>query len=135
MGRNTNMLIGMVVDTSGLIPKKDSLVFDSLGKKIKFQYQHPVVKLKNSQEKKILLSIPASHTISRVVIQEDISKGENIRSYVIQAYIDNKWQEIARGESVGHKRIQVFKAVNTRKIRFEIKQATGRLFLKEIAFY
>lgn len=135
VGRNTNMLIGMVVDTTGLIPQKDALVFDSLGKKIQQLYQRPIVKINNSNKKTILLESASTHSISRVMIEEDMTQGENIRNYVVQAYTASGWREVARGESVGHKRIQVFNPINTRKLKFEVTKAAGAVALKQVAFY
>ena len=135
VGRNTNMLVGMVVDTTGLIPKQDSLVFDSLGKNVKQLFSRPTVTIKNSNKKVIELNIAIPRQINQVVIKEDFSKGENIRSYVIEATVDNKWQKIADGQSVGHKRIQTFTPITTNKIRFTVVKAVGTIAIKELTFY
>ena len=135
VGRNTNMLIGMVVDTSGLIPRQDSLVFDSLGRNIRQLFVKPAAVLKYPQKKTITLQFPAPRQISRVVIMENIRKGENVRRYIVQALVANKWIDIAVGQSIGHKRIQPFTPVFTNKTRFSIKDAVGTVAIKEIAFY
>ena len=51
------MLVGMVVDTSGLIPKSDSLVFDSLGRRLKSLFDRPVFTAKDIT-KKITMGFP-----------------------------------------------------------------------------
>jgi len=135
VGRNTNMLVGMVVDTSGLIPVADSLVFDSLGRKISGLFGKPIVSKKVIREQVTELAISAPRKFSRVVIEEDISKGENIRSYAIEARAAKGWKEIANGESIGHKRIQVFDPIVTGRLRFSVKESAGPIAVKKITFY
>jgi len=135
VGRNTNMLVGMVVDTSGLIPRQDSLVFDSLGKNIKKLFSKPVISAKQSRKRIITLQLSTPKQISQVIIKEDIRGGENVRRYLIQAMVGNKWINIAAGQSIGHKRIQKFTPVITNKIRFSIKEAAENVDVKEISFF
>lgn len=135
VGRNSNMLIGMVVDTSGLIPKQDSLVFDSLGKKITALFKNNVGFIKNSNKKITEIALAKPQRVNQVVIQEDISKGENIRNYSIEAWINHAWKKIAEGESVGHKRIQTFEPVVTDKLRLVVDKAEGIINIKYVGFY
>jgi alpha-L-fucosidase len=135
VGRNTNMLVGMVVDTSGLIPKRDSLVFDSLGRRLKGLFDKPVFTAKNITKKTTELRIPGPQTISQVMIEEEIEKGENIRSYLIEALVNHHWQTLVDGISVGHKRLQTFTPVKTDCVRFTIKLADGNVSIKKLAFY
>ncbi|MDP9079996.1 MAG: alpha-L-fucosidase [Bacteroidota bacterium] len=135
VGRNTNMLVGMVVDTSGLIPRQDSLVFDSLGRNIKKLFGRPKAVIKYPKKNITVLQLPVPGQISRVIIKEDIRKGENVRRYLIQAMAGNKWIDIAAGQSIGHKRIQTFTPLITNKIRVNIQEAAGKVAIKEISFF
>jgi alpha-L-fucosidase len=135
VGRNTNMLVGMVVDTSGLIPRQDSLVFDSLGKNIKLMFRKPVISAKLAGKRMITIRLPLSRQISQVLIKEDILKGENVRRYLIQAWVVNKWIDIASGQSIGHKRIQTFTPISTNRIKFTVQEATGAVAIKQIIFF
>ena len=46
-----------------------------------------------------------------------------------------KWKEIAQGEGVGHKRIQIFKPVAAAKFRFVVKEVEGAVNIKQLALY
>jgi alpha-L-fucosidase len=70
------MLIGVVIDTSGLVPKQDSFAFDSLGKTIKNLFANPGAAIRNSGKKIIELSVPSAQKVNELAIQEDIAKGE-----------------------------------------------------------
>jgi alpha-L-fucosidase len=135
VGRNTNMLIGMEVDTSGLIPKSDSILFTDFGKRINQLFSKPIAKAENCHKRVVQFVFPMRKKVSRVVIEEDQSKGENILSYSIEAWIDHGWKEVANGQSVGHKRIQMFDPVITKKIRFKVNSHTGSIAIKEIDIY
>lgn len=135
VGRNTNMLVGMVVDTSGLIPKQDSLVFDSLGKRIGQLFDKPLARKENFNKSIIEINMAVPRQVNQVVIMEDFSKGENVRSYTIEAMINDKWKRICDGQSIGHKRIQMFTPVITNKIRFIVNEAIGIVAIKELTIY
>lgn len=135
VGNNTNMLVGMVVDTSGLIPKRDSLVFDSLGRNLKMLFDKPVFVEENITKKIIELHMPRPQTINQVMIEEEIENGENIRDYLIEAFVDNHWQTVAKGISVGHKRLQTFKPVKVDNIRLTLKVHGKNVNVKKLAFY
>ena len=129
------MLLGMVVDTSGLVPRPDSLVFDSLGRRITGLFANPVIAINNSTNKITEISNTSPILVNQVVIQEEISKGENIRQYAIEAWVNNTWKQIAHGQSVGHKRIQTFAPITTNRLRLIVEKAEGPVNIKRLAFY
>lgn len=135
MGRNTNMLVGVVIDTSGLVPRADSVVFDNFGKRISKLYARPLVQKSNQTDSTINLNVPPTTRIGRMLITEDIAKGEHIRKYSLEAYVANKWKEIASGQSVGHKRIQAFEPVAASKYRLKITEAKGDIHIKTVGLY
>ena len=61
--------------------------------------------------------------IHSCIIQEDISKGERIRRYKVEAKVDGMWQTVCEGESVGHKRIQQFPSLKTKVVRLTVVEA------------
>jgi len=135
VGRNTNMLIGMAIDTSGQFPAKDGEILAAFGKEIKRRFGKSKAETQGSG-KEILLNIseqPAK--IDHVVIMEDIAKGENIRAYEIDAWTNGKWVKIADGLSVGHKSIQKLKTVLTSKIKLLVTRSSGLPVIRKIAVY
>lgn len=135
VGRNTNMLVGMVVDTSGLIPKPDSLVFDSLGRRLKHVFSAPLAIRSNMTKSIIELSNKSGKAVSQLMIMEDLDYGENILSYSLQVQVGDSWKEVATGESVGHKRLQTFSPVTGSMWRLMITGNAGPLHIKQVALY
>lgn len=135
VGRNANMLIGMVIDTAGRFPPEDYKQFVAFGKEIKRRFSNPLAET-HGKGGKILLTIPGRPTaINHIVIMEDISKGERIRKYVVEAWIDNKWKTVCDGISIGHKRIHQFDTITTNKIRLNITEYSGAPQLKMLSAY
>lgn len=129
VGRNANMLIGIVVDTSGLVPQEDLMRLTEFGQAVKSRYSRPLAKI-SSRERSKVISLLKETTINSIVIEEDIRYGERIREYVLEAQVNNKWIKIAEGMSVGHKRIQSFNPIEVKNIRLRITKASGPVSFK-----
>ena len=135
VGRNTNMLIGMAIDTSGQFPEKETSIFAEFGKKIKKQFGKSIAETKGSGDEFILKLGDHPVKVNTISIMEDITKGENIRKYSIEAWEDGRWEAVCDGVSVGHKRIQNFNPVQTDKLRLRILKADRTPLIKDFAAY
>jgi len=49
--------------------------------------------------------------INVVMLQEDITKGQRVESFTVEALTEQGWQEVAKGTTVGYKRMVRFPAV------------------------
>lgn len=76
-----------------------------------------------------------SRPVDRCIISEDISRGERIRKYRIEAETSDGWVSICEGQSVGHKRIESFPAICTSELRLLIEQNDGTPVLKEFSVF
>lgn len=135
VGRNSNMLIGIVVDTSGLVPQEDMKRLEAFGNEIKRRFSEPIASTKGNS-KVLELSLGSTPVpVGHIIISEDIAKGERIRKYTIEARKDNQWIQIAEGSSVGHKRIQNVDTVITDKIRLSITESSAQPQIKDFSAY
>ena len=101
------MLLGLVVDNKGLIPKADVCRIEALGKEINRQYGTPLQQTSGTGSEYIL-SFEKPTSIDRVIMQEDISKGERILKYTLKGKKDNEWIDLSSGSCIGHKHINRF---------------------------
>jgi len=53
-----------------------------------------------------------------VLIQEYIPLGQRVKAFSVEAFIDNRWIEIAAGTTIGNRRIVRFDTVITSQLRF-----------------
>lgn len=134
VGHNSTLILGLTPDPNGLLPQPDVLRLKEWGDEIKRRFDTPIAKTSGIGQK-LELILPAKQLINHVVIQEDIKTGERIREYGLQAFINGKWQTIADGTCVGHKRIQNFDEVETNKIRLVIHKSTADPQIKNLCVY
>lgn len=74
--------------------------------------------------------------VKYVMIQEHIALGQRVREFEIEAKVNGDWQSIAKGTTVGYKRIiPLDKAISTDEIRVRFLDARGPLTIDRIAVY
>ncbi len=73
-------------------------------------------------------------TLNCVEIQEYIPLGQRVKSFSVEAY-DGGWNEIARGTTIGYKRLLRFPEVKTNKIRVNILESKACPVISNIAVY
>ncbi len=134
VGRNTNVLIGMAIDTSGLFPAHDAKIFEEFGKKLADR-KNSMIGSTHGSGKLITLKFKIAKEINQVEIEEEIRHGERIRAYQIDAMIDGKWKKIGDGASVGHKRIQLFDSLKTDELRLTISKSSGEPIIRDFSAY
>ncbi len=56
-------------------------------------------------------------------LEEDIARGQAVARYVIQGRVGSAWQELARGTTIGHRKLDRFPAIAVRHVRVVIEEA------------
>jgi alpha-L-fucosidase len=105
VGRNTNMILGIVVDNRGLVPDADVQRLKEFGEDLKKRFSTSLGKT-SGQKKELVVRFAGAKPVHDIVIEEDISKGERIREYVLYGEQKGSWVQIGQGSSIGHKRIE-----------------------------
>ncbi len=133
VGRNTNMLLGMVVDNRGMVPEADVKRLRDFGNEIKKKYGKPLAKTSGTGRTYI---IKPGHSARphAIVIMEDISLGEKVLSYEISGLKDGEWEKLATGTSIGHKRIELISG-DYASFKLGITNSAGIPHIKEFACY
>lgn len=119
VGRNTNMLLGIVIDNRGLVPEADVQQIEAFGNEISRLYGKPLKQLSGTGITHTL-SLGKPTSIDRVIIQEDIVKGERVLEYTVSGKKNNEWIELASGTCIGHKRIERFNPEIIEEIKLDI---------------
>lgn len=134
VGRNANMIIGIVVDTSGKVPDEDVARLKAFGDVLAKRFAKPITSTAGTGNE-VLLKVPPGKSPQFIVIQEDIAKGERIREYVIEALENKEWKQVAEGVSVGHKRIHELHNLQAQQIRLRVVKAAATPQIKSVALY
>ncbi|MBK7289112.1 MAG: alpha-L-fucosidase [Chitinophagaceae bacterium] len=76
---------------------------------------------KNKYEATVIdIDLKIPQLVNVVLLQEDISKGQRIEQFEVEALVNKKWRKIAAGSTVGYKRLIQFDTVHTKKLRLKI---------------
>jgi alpha-L-fucosidase len=134
VGRNTNMLLGLVVDPRGLVPQADVRRLDEFGKEIKNRFSKPLGSAAG-EGNVLTISFNAPQPVSYAVIQEDIANGERVREYQLHGMVDGQWERLSQGTCIGHKRIEVMGGHPLAALKLEIVQSDGTPRIKKFNCY
>ena len=134
VGRNTNMLLGIVVDDRGLVPDADVKRLGEFGQEVKKKFSNSLGSAKGKGNL-FTINFKSLQPVNYVIIQEDISKGESIREYNLYGMENGKWQLLGKGTCIGHKRIELIQGKELSKIKLEIVKSDGKPQIKKMDCY
>lgn len=134
VGRNTNMLLGLVVDNRGLVPNADVQRLKDFGQLIRNNFSDLLGKTDGSGNE-FTVKFKSPKLVSYVVIMEDIAKGERILEYKLSGMTEGNWQLISNGSSIGHKRIEVIKDGMFSAIRLQVMKSDGTPLIRTLSCY
>ena len=158
VGRGGQLVLGIAPDRRGLIPEADVARLKEFGDAIRARYGNNLVgkHLKTGAEEELALdgdpdtfwSAPVgSHhavlevdferpiTFDRALTMEWLNSGQHVQLYAIEVFQAGKWREIARGEAIGHKRIDNFALVNTSRVRLRILSSSSEAHIREFQLF
>lgn len=73
--------------------------------------------------------------INVVMLREDISKGQRMEAFTVEALTADGWKEIAKGTTVGYKRLIRIPAVEARQLRVKVDTCRLAANISEVAAY
>lgn len=135
VGQNCNFIIGEVVTSAGLVPEGDILRLTEFGQALKRRFSNSLGAASGSaMSLEWQLTNPGK--VGQVVLMEDISHGQRVREYRIEALAaGGSWAEVGRGKSIGHKWIHRIDPVDAAALRITVtKAAAPPVFRKVEAF-
>jgi alpha-L-fucosidase len=74
-------------------------------------------------------------TFDRTVTMEWLNEGQRIQDYSIEAWQDGAWKQIAHARAIGHKKIDLFPAVTTQRVRLNLLSTVGSAGVREFQLY
>ena len=140
VGNNCVLELGFATDKNGTIPADQVARAKQFGDWIRSCYDAPVNATAAPNATTVSLKIPAGRAVDRIVVQEDLAKGQRVRSYVVDATADGgkTWAQVSNGTAVGHKRIDVFAAPlqgAAVELRLTITKAVGDVDVVQFAAF
>ena len=139
VGGNSTFLLNIPPNRDGLFSAEDVSVLEEAGKRIRETYEtNLLIGAKGPEEVldsdelsfisgaengklECIIEIPQNIMVNRFLIQEAISThSQRIEEHALDAWINNEWKEMAKGTTVGYKKILRFATINTSKFRIRV---------------
>nr|WP_188765943.1 alpha-L-fucosidase [Emticicia aquatilis] len=83
----------------------------------------------------LTLDFGKTTSFNRFLVQEPIQLGQRVKSFTLEAFVKEKWIEIAKETTIGYKRILRFPTVEATKIRLNILDAKSCPLISNIEVY
>jgi len=134
VGHNSTLILGLTPNAEGLIPEADAKRLKELGDEINRRFSNLIATTAGAGEK-INLKLPKNQQVNQLVLMEEISNGERIRKFLVEAKTKQGWKTIFEGSVIGHKFIHQFNAVEASEFRLKILESKGEAQIKEFSIY
>jgi alpha-L-fucosidase len=128
-------LLNATPDTTGLIPEGDMEHYKALGAEIERRFKNPISSVENKKGIKTTIKFSSPTLINHVVTMEDYRQGERIREYSIKGMVNDEWIELARGQSVGRKKIDYFDDTEVSAVELSISKHAGTPLIRSMSVY
>lgn len=80
--------------------------------------------------------INAGDTVNTIMLQEDIRQGQRVESFSVEGLINDKWEKLTGGTTIGYKRLLKFDNAAPSKIKITIQDARAKANISNVgAFY
>ena len=70
-------------------------------------------------------NVDSNRMINTLLIQEDITRGQHVEEFSVEAYINGAWHHIAEGTTISYKRLLRFTDCKAERIRITIHASRG----------
>ncbi len=129
------MLLNASPDTTGKITDGDKNAYRALGQTIQQRFSNPLKQLNNKKGIIFTISFDKPTAVNHIVIEEDYRYGHRIRNYTVQGKINNKWEVITKGSSVGRKKIDAFATQNVTELKLTIDAHVNTPLIRSLKVY
>ncbi|TLS54078.1 alpha-L-fucosidase [Paenibacillus antri] len=139
VGRGANLLLNIGPDREGRLPPADTDRLLAFGAEIRRRFGAPIAALPDFAESdgKWEVTLREPRLIEHIVIGEDLTDGECVRSFVLTVVTAKTRRRIRlyEGRSIGHKRIIRLPAVKVRGVALEILESEGEPKIRELSVF
>ena len=158
VGHGGQLVLGIAPDQRGLIPDADVQRLKDFGDAIRARYSNNLVTrhVKTGEEDEqaldgnpdtfwsapvgshhAVLEVKFDHpaTFDRALTMEWLNSGQRVQLYAVEVFQEGKWSAIARGQAIGHKRIDHFAPVTASRIRLHILSSWAEAHIREFQLF
>ena len=139
-GRNSVLLLNIPPDRRGLLDERDVARLHELRAYLDATFADDRIdggaRLRKADAGKTLTyKLKRGSEIDVAMLCEHIEQGQRIESFAVEAKTDTGWREVARGTTVGNKRLLRFEPVKARALRVRIESSRGQAQLSRVGAF
>jgi alpha-L-fucosidase len=158
VGRGGQLVLGIAPDQRGLLPAADLRRLKEFGEALHRRYETNLVsahKRTTPELERALDGDPDTFwsaspgqthaaievtfdkpvTFDHSLTMEWLNTGQHIEQYAVEVYKDGKWQAVAKGRAIGHKKIDAFAPITASRVRLNVIAASGPISIREFQLY
>lgn len=124
VGRNCNLLLGMVVDNRGLVPDRDAREFARFGELVRRRFAKPLASTAG-QGRTLTLRLPQKTPVDHIVLRENLENGHAVRAFSVDLLADGRVRRTLAAECIGNKRIFRFPRTAADTLRLTVTKTAG----------
>ncbi len=127
VGCNSSLLLNVPPNKRGLLHENDVARLKEFGEYIEKTFSKDYTSrwarpwtAKPGEKKEYALNKGA--TVNTIMLQEDISRGQRVEAFTVDVRVNGEWKTIAKGSTIGYKRLLRFPDVEADAIRVTIDE-------------
>lgn len=140
VGCNSVLLLNIPPDKRGLIHETDAERLKELSAYLAKTFSHNAITSKDtawcaevgeSRE----FEVTTDTMVNTLLIQEDITRGQRVEEFSVEVYSNGAWHHVAKGTTIGYKRLLRFTDCKAERVRITIIASRGRANIKSVGLY
>lgn len=140
VGCNSVLLLNIPPNRRGLIHETDATRIREFANYITKMYAKNYVGdstqiWHRNEGESIELVVDSNATVNTILLSEDITQGQHVESFKVEALINDKWSELTEGTTIGYKRLLRFLDCTPSKLRITITATRAMAHISNIGLY
>ena len=139
VGRGSNLLLNIPVDSRGLIHENDEKSLMDFKKMRETYFKNNLLSsgsfTKNFSKDTYDITLTKPQTFNCFVVQEDIRYGQRVKKFYIQAKLNGEWKNLTFATTIGHKRIVYFPTTTAKELRIVFDETFAKPIISNVALY
>lgn len=130
VGRNSKLLLNVPPTSRGQLHETDVQRLAGMRKQLGDRFRSDVasgarVEWRTTGPRSGIVEIDLGRSTSLAIarLEEDITRGQIVARYTLQAQVGDSWRELASGTTIGYCKLDRFDPVTTRRVRLTIVEA------------
>ena len=140
VGRNSVLLLNIPPDRRGIIHEIDAERIEAFGNYLAQNFNDNLIdgtaKYWRAHKGDCReFKVRDGAIINTLLLQEDISRGQRVESFKVEALTNGRWQHLTSGTTIGYKRLLRFSDCRAERIRVTIDECRSTANIANVALY